>query len=107
MGAWTSYAALYYPYATFGNEHWLRQALLFWDSVGLIRPAGAETELAERGPVEQAIAREEPEFLEPLTPRDDDLQPVSDGILEAGMRTMKFLIWLAVSYMFVRNGTGS
>jgi hypothetical protein len=83
MGAWTSYAALYYPYATFGDEYWLRQALLFWDSVGLIRPAGAETELAVSGPVEQAIAREEPEFLEPLTPSDDDLQPVSDGILEA------------------------
>ncbi|HEY3262944.1 MAG TPA: DUF6236 family protein [Pseudonocardiaceae bacterium] len=83
MGTWSSYAALYYPYATFGNEHWLRQALLFWDSVSLIRPAGLETALAERGPVEQAIAREEPDFLDPLTPHDEELQPVSEDIIEA------------------------
>lgn len=83
VGTWASYAALYYPYATFGDEHWLRRALLFWDSVSLIRPTGTETALAARGPVEQAVAREEPDFLDPLTPDDDELYPVSEGIREA------------------------
>lgn len=83
VSTWTSYAALYYPYATFGHEQWLRRALLFWDSVSLIRPAGTETAHAERGPVEQAIAREEPDFLDPLTPDDGELYPLTEGILEA------------------------
>jgi hypothetical protein len=32
------YTSLYYPYATFGDERWLKGALLSWDRVCLIRP---------------------------------------------------------------------
>jgi hypothetical protein len=58
------YAALYYPYATFGNERWLKESLLTWDRVALIRPVGAEADLSVIGPIEQAILRDEPNFID-------------------------------------------
>lgn len=64
------YAALYYPYATFGDERWLKESLLAWDRVALIRPAGAEADLSLIGPIERAILREEPGFIDPRTPDD-------------------------------------
>ena len=72
------YAALYYPYATFGNELWLKESLLTWDRVALIRPAGAEADLSVIGPVEQAIIREEPNFIDLLTPDDYVLSTLRD-----------------------------
>jgi len=80
---WSSYAALYYPYASFGDERWLRRAVLFWDSVGIIRPPGVQSLLASVGPLEQLMAREEPAFLNLMTPRDEELEPLNTSLIEA------------------------
>jgi hypothetical protein len=74
------YASLYYPYATFGDERWLKKSLLSWNRVALIRPAGVEASMSEVGPVEETINRMMPEFVVPLTPSDYDLEPVAEAL---------------------------
>jgi Family of unknown function (DUF6236) len=74
------YAALYYPYATFGDERWLAESLLSWDRVALIRPQGAEASLASAGPVERAIlAHPGQDFINPVTPDDESLERVYEA----------------------------
>jgi hypothetical protein len=83
------YTALYYPYATFGDERWLKGSLLSWDRVSLIRPEGVEPLVSQAGPVERTVKRMLPEFIAALTPSRYDLEPVSSAIEGDGLQRLQ------------------
>lgn len=83
------YAALYYPYATFGDERWLKESLLSWDRVALIRPTGVEASVAAAGPVERSIlAHQHEDFVDPVTPDDESLERVYDAFSIADQESL-------------------
>jgi len=83
------YAALYYPYATFGDERWLKESLLSWDRVALIRPTGVEASVAAAGPVERSIlAHQNNDFVDPVTPDDESLERVYDAFSDADRESL-------------------
>jgi hypothetical protein len=82
------YTSLYYPYATFGDERWLRGSLLSWDRISLIRPAAVEASVGEAGPAERIIKRMLPDFIAALSPSDDDLLLVSNAIEGDGLQRL-------------------
>ena len=94
METWSRrpYAALYYPYATFGDERWLAVSLLSWDRVALIRPSGIEASVASAGPVERAIvAHGDGGFIDPITPDDESLERVYDAFSAADRESLDHL----------------
>jgi hypothetical protein len=85
------YAALYYPYATFGDERWLKESLLSWDRVALIRPTGVEASVAAAGPVERSILAHQHQhkgFVDPVTPDEESLERVYDAFWNSDQESL-------------------
>lgn len=51
----TTGVALYYPYIHVRNEHWLKMALLYWDSIRRIVPRNFKPEHDEKYGSTQAV----------------------------------------------------
>ncbi|MER6426103.1 DUF6236 family protein [Streptomyces sp. NPDC001137] len=77
-GGLVSPIALYYPWRHFQQDSWVLQALLTWDRVTRLRPAGLRDADSER--VRQV--REETDFILDITPSPADLATVTDAFTE-------------------------
>jgi hypothetical protein len=61
-----------------GSRPCLKESLLSWDRVALIRPTGVEASVAAAGPVERSIYQHE-DFVDPVTPDNESLERVYDA----------------------------
>lgn len=76
-----THEVLYYPYAH-ADEAWLKRSLLVWDRVHVIRPAGIEAAATPLGPAEAIIRERLPDFFNPVTPTERDLEPLARALAD-------------------------